>query len=233
MRQTSSGSIGFQAAGDGAPCITPGGGYDRSLMIAVTFDVQTLESSRWHRRRARETRAHTVTLIARALQLRQARTISGAADLRDVVKEKLLSGLLPLDEPITTNLGTGEGWCCAACGVPVSEQELQREADFETGETLRLHGLCFDVWSDERWRFVRWPHPIQGASELDTSTFVALLANVSLCIDCIAKKTGVPRDEAKTLLSRIRTSIHVPGETARCEVCLTQTTVFRLGGPAR
>src|SRR5438552_387024 len=117
-------------------------------MVAVTCDRQFLERSRWHRRRARETRADTSTLIARALQLRQVRTISGASDL-------------------------------------------------------------------------------------DTSTIVALLANVSLCIDCIAKKTGVPRDEAKTLLSRIQTSIIVTGESARCEACLALTTVFRLGGPAR
>ncbi len=201
-------------------------------MVAVTFDGHFIEQTRWCCARAREARADTVTLIARSLQLRQARTISGADDLRDVVKEKLLSGLLPRDKPIKTRSGMGEGWRCAVCAVQISEQELQREADFETGETLRLHGLCFDVWNDERWRFARWPPVLHGASDLDTPMVAALLAHASICIDCIAKKTCVPRDEAKTLLRRIHNIFVVTSETARCEACLTMTTVFRLGGPA-
>ena len=35
--------------------------------------------------------------------------------------------------------------------------------------------LCFDIWTDERWRFAKWPPPLHGASDLDTPMIAALL----------------------------------------------------------
>jgi len=53
--------------------------------------------------------------------------------------ECTIDWLLPRDKPLKTRSGSGEGERCAVCAVPISAQELQREVDFETGETLRLH----------------------------------------------------------------------------------------------
>src|SRR5438105_3041797 len=99
--------------------------------------------------------AATRDLYEAVLSMRGFRCVS-AADPETAVK-RVLS--IPLDA-VAIDLGQR----CAVCAVPISEQELQREVDFETGETLRLHGLCFDVWSDERWRFARWSPPPHGAS---------------------------------------------------------------------
>lgn len=68
--------------------------------------------------------------------------------------------------------------------------------------------------------------PIGGGS--DAALVAVAITGASLCLPCIAKKTGVPEAEADTLLLRIATTLRLGAGAGRCDSCLEQKTTFRL-----
>ena len=56
----------------------------------------------------------------------------------------------------------------------------------------------------------------------------AVIANMTLCADWIAKKTGLPIARVEPVLARIGTALRVMSAGALCDACLTAKKVFRL-----
>ena len=64
----------------------------------------------------------------------------------------------------------------------------------------------------------------------DAGLISATLADgAALCLECIAKKTGVPIDHVEAVLARIGKTIRIGSVRSICRTCLTRRTVFRLG----
>jgi hypothetical protein len=70
---------------------------------------------------------------------------------------------------------------------------------------------------------------MHGASDLDDALIAAALTKVALCGDCIARKVGVPVSRLNGTLDRLTLSVKVTNGVARCDACLKQTVVHRLG----
>jgi hypothetical protein len=69
--------------------------------------------------------------------------------LRLRVRQLVETGEVPCEEPGKTWAGRGNGTHCAACGEPITPNEVEFEAELSSGATLRLHRLCHDVWREE------------------------------------------------------------------------------------
>ena len=67
------------------------------------------------------------------------------------------------------------------------------------------------------------------SDDLDAPSLVTLIAEVSMCGDCIARKSGVPLSRVDDMLKRVRESFRITTTIARCGACLKQTVVHRLG----
>jgi hypothetical protein len=80
--------------------------------------------------------------------------IAGAGAVRDGrvdrVHEKMSSGALPLERPVKTWGGKGAAGICDGCDQPLALGEVELEAEFETGRTLRFHVRCFIAWNTTR-----------------------------------------------------------------------------------
>jgi hypothetical protein len=71
---------------------------------------------------------------------------------------------------------------------------------------------------------------LPGASYLDDISFAATLSrDASLCVDCLARMTGVPRSKMSDVVRHLRKTVKVSSKVARCDSCLKQTVVHRLG----
>src|SRR6185436_12970903 len=68
--------------------------------------------------------------------------------------------------------------------------------------------------------------PIGGGS--DAGDVALAITDASLCLQCIAKKTGVPEHETDALLMRIATTLKLVAIPGRCDACLDRGTTFRL-----
>ena len=75
------------------------------------------------------------------------------AALRDVARERLAGGSLPLDAPVRTWGGAGTGAACALCDRVTTPAEIEFRLDYldQAGEhSIRLHRRCHAVWDAER-----------------------------------------------------------------------------------
>jgi hypothetical protein len=70
--------------------------------------------------------------------------------------------------------------------------------------------------------------PISGGSSDDAAIVVTMITDVSLCLECIAKKSGLPLTRIGALLTTIAANIALVVETGRCDACLETMTTVRL-----
>ena len=73
----------------------------------------------------------------------------GAVALVEVVRLKLLAGLLPQKDKVVGWAGDGEGHPCAVCERRVTATDVEYEWDTAAGWTLRFHWACFRLWAVE------------------------------------------------------------------------------------
>jgi hypothetical protein len=62
------------------------------------------------------------------------------------IAAQVLSGALRHDSPVKTWGGKGSGRPCAGCRQSICATDLEIEADFPDGQTLRFHTSCFLAW---------------------------------------------------------------------------------------
>jgi hypothetical protein len=63
----------------------------------------------------------------------------------------------------------------------------------------------------------------------DAGLISATLADgAALCLECIAKKTGVPIDDVEAVLARIGKTIRVESGRGLCSACLAGRKIVRL-----
>ena len=82
------------------------------------------------------------------------------------------------------------------------------------------HQLCVGV--DVRRRTIR------GASTDDAGLLVTMITGVSVCLECIAKRSGVPGGRVDALLTTISGNIALVVDTRHCEACLETKRTYRL-----
>ena len=89
--------------------------------------------------------------VGRGRMLRS-RPLEGPA-LREVIKQRLADGTLPLTRPDKLYAGRGSGEPCTGCGEPIYPMQIEYELDYP-GErrTLRLHLECAGLWEALRLR---------------------------------------------------------------------------------
>jgi len=68
--------------------------------------------------------------------------------------------------------------------------------------------------------------PIGGGS--DAGDVALAITDASLCLPCIAKKTGVPEHETEALLMSIATTLKLVAIPGHCDGCLDRGTTFHL-----
>ena len=62
----------------------------------------------------------------------------------------------------------------------------------------------------------------------DAALVSTTITDASLCVECIAKKTGIPTPRVKAALEMIAETVKVAWHESSCDACLTTTKVFRL-----
>jgi hypothetical protein len=72
---------------------------------------------------------------------------------------------------------------------------------------------------------VRRARRLHGASDVDEPLVASTLNSSALCAECIARKTGL----AVTRIDEVTLAMHTSAKVARCNACLKQTVVHRLG----
>jgi hypothetical protein len=79
----------------------------------------------------------------------------------------------------------------------------------------------------------RLPLPaISGGSD-DAGLVAAAITDASLCVECIARRSGVPVTRVDAVLTTIAMTLAVAMITTRCAACLETRRTFRLGTPVR
>ena len=63
----------------------------------------------------------------------------------------------------------------------------------------------------------------------DVAEIVGLITTASLCDDCIATKTGIEARQVPKVLNQAARLFEVRTRPGRCDACLKQTVVHRLG----
>jgi len=67
--------------------------------------------------------------------------------LRELIKQKLDDGTLPLTRPEALYGGPGTGEPCTACGEPIYPIQIEYEFAYADGRRiLRLHLECAGLW---------------------------------------------------------------------------------------
>lgn len=72
------------------------------------------------------------------------------------------------------------------------------------------------------------PAPVPQNSSDDPALISTVITGASLCMDCIAKKTGIPLAQVEPVLVGIGETVKVMSDVAPCDACLTAKKVFRL-----
>lgn len=72
-------------------------------------------------------------------------------DVASRVRAKIAEGRLPLpaNPPGKMWVGPGNLRPCDACDQPITHIETEYEIDLPTGQTIRFHKRCFEVWQTE------------------------------------------------------------------------------------
>jgi len=74
--------------------------------------------------------------------------------------------------------------------------------------------------------------PIRGGSSDDAAVVVTTITGVSLCLECVAKKSGVSLPRVDAILTVIAGTIALVVETRRCSACLETKTTFSFDSAA-
>jgi hypothetical protein len=69
--------------------------------------------------------------------------------VRARIRTMLKTGQLPCDDTERTLGGRGLGRRCSACSEEISFDELEFKVDLASGQTLRLHRRCHQIWLEE------------------------------------------------------------------------------------
>lgn len=89
----------------------------------------------------------------------------------------------------------------------------------------RADSLMLKVHSQE----VRGAHRLSGASDVDSALVTTLIAGASLCVDCIARKTGLTIEQAVTAFRVLGKEMKLSAKVGRCDACLGRAVIHRLG----
>ena len=81
-------------------------------------------------------------------------------------------------------------------------------------------------------RLCRMAVPIRGSSDLDSPFIVELIVRTPMCLDCVAKKTGIPEARARESLLRIGSFMVVDIASGQCGGCLEVKTTYRVSDQA-
>ena len=88
---------------------------------------------------------------------------------------------------------------------------------------------------DLRWHIRRRRLPgelrvreIRGSSGDDVGPVTLAIVGASLCVDCVARKTGVTKTRVERLLITVGRTLRLTTGAAPCDSCLNVTRVFRL-----
>lgn len=69
---------------------------------------------------------------------------------------------------------------------------------------------------------------IRGGSDLDSPFIVEIIAKASMCLPCVAGKTGIAPVRIAEAIERIRAFMVVQEAAARCAGCLQVTTTYQI-----
>ena len=73
--------------------------------------------------------------------------------LRELIKQRLADGTLPLSRPDKLFAGHGSGAPCKACDEPIYPMQIEHEFNYEgERQTFRLHLECAGLWEALRLR---------------------------------------------------------------------------------
>ena len=75
------------------------------------------------------------------------------------------------------------------------------------------------------------PHPIQGGcAGGDFGLITTVISGTALCVECIARQTGVPGAEVSEALSTIAGTFQLGNGDGRCHGCLQSKPAYSLIG---
>jgi hypothetical protein len=86
------------------------------------------------------------------------------------------------------------------------------------------------LWRSRELQLLAYPRirPIRGGSSEDAGLLSTLIIGVSLCSECLAKKSGISVSDVEATLKTIAGAVALRVETRRCDACLQTGTTFRL-----
>jgi hypothetical protein len=96
--------------------------------------------------------------------------------------------------------------------------------------TATLNALCAESQRliAHAARLCRMAVPIRGGSDLDSPFIVEIIVRTPMCLDCVAKKTGIPEARARESLLRIGSFMVVDIASGSCGGCLEVKTTYRI-----
>jgi hypothetical protein len=98
--------------------------------------------------------------------------------------------------------------------------------------TLRVLGAQSRRLIAQSARLCRMALPIRGGSDVDSPFIVEIIARTPMCLDCVAKKTGIPEDRARESMLRIGSFMVVDIASGQCDGCLEAKTTYRISDHA-
>jgi hypothetical protein len=112
-------------------------------------------------------------------------------------------------------------------GAPMWDVAVERsKVLIADARAIRTDSLIIKV----RAQRARRARSIIGSSDdLDAPLLASLIRDAVLCGDCLARKTGVPRWRVDDAARRIAEKVEITTEFGRCEACLRDAVVHRLG----
>lgn len=79
--------------------------------------------------------------------------------IRARVRQLIITGELPC-EPGKIWAGRGVGDTCVACAQRIEPTEVEYEVDLASGQTVRLHQRCHEIWLEECEPFTDVADPV-------------------------------------------------------------------------
>ena len=72
--------------------------------------------------------------------------------VRDLIRDKLFTGILPRHGASTVFGSPANGETCSGCGseIPPGQLVIDGASRKGRGRALPFHVLCFEIWNDER-----------------------------------------------------------------------------------
>ena len=152
--------------------------------------------------------------------------------LAEMVRDKLATGTLPLEDPVKLWAGHGRGQPCAACEQPILEAQVEYEPQYEGRQPIRLHAGCHGLWEAERHRR-RYLLPIEPHTAMPekAALIAVLITDQPLCLACASDKSGLAANEVESYLRRAERVITLKRGTDRCRACGNSTEVFSMFQP--